>query len=148
MQVLIREMERRDVPAIAALLHALVLAHNLDPPPAEQLRRSVEQVAAAPDARYLVAEAAGAIVGTLQVNRRYSTWAGRHYGYVEDFCVAEEWRGRGVGAALLAHVEQLGRAAGWARIDLDVETGNAAIRLYQRAGFHSTGAAIYRKDLG
>lgn len=147
MQVLIREMERRDVPAIAALLRTLIRAHHLDPPPVEQLRRSVEQVAATPDARYLVAEAAGAIVGTLQVNRRYSTWAGQYYGYVEDFCVAEEWRGQGVGAALLAHVERLGRDAGWARIDLDVETGNAAIRLYQRAGFQSTDAAIFRKAL-
>ena len=55
---------------------------------------------------------------------------------IKRMYVAEAARGRGVGKALLAHIENEARAAG-ARL-LRLETGihqHAALALYQRAGF-------------
>lgn len=49
------------------------------------------------------------------------------------------FRGRGVGAAVLAHLAAWAAARGL-RLHLDVETGNdLARRLYERAGFVATG---------
>ena len=78
----------------------------------------VEHVMRLPLAWYLVAEVDGEVVGALQLNERYSTWSGAPFGYVEDFCVAEGWRSRGVGAALLTHAEGWGRRLGWSRVAL------------------------------
>jgi putative acetyltransferase len=55
---------------------------------------------------------------------------------------ASEARGRGVGAALVAHLVVAARAAGCRRISLETGTGDAfapAHRLYARAGFQPCG---------
>jgi putative acetyltransferase len=62
-------------------------------------------------------------------------------GYAEVKRMYTRERGRGVGKALLAHIEQDARAAG--KPMLRLETGTlqaAAIRLYERAGFRSCNA--------
>lgn len=146
MTITIREARDEDAPAIAFLLHALMLDHDKEPPEGAQLTAAVAQVLAAPDAWYIVAETADQLIGMLQLNRRYSTWDHGHYGYIEDFFVAEEWRGRGVGARILRHVEATARARHWARLDLDMRAANEAARLYERAGFQQTDYVIYRRN--
>jgi putative acetyltransferase len=59
------------------------------------------------------------------------------YGEVKRMYVRETARGRGVAQALLAQIEREAREAGFALLRL--ETGvrqTAALRFYQRAGFH------------
>ncbi len=128
--MIVREARIADAAALAALLHALMAIHDKTPPPIGQLTSNVKHVLRSLDAWYFVAEADGTLVGMLQVNRRYSTWDNGYYGYIEDFAVAEGWRGQGVGARLLAHVEDQARARGWVRLDLDVRVMNDAVRLY------------------
>ena len=47
-----------------------------------------------------LADFAGTIVGFVVINM-----TGAFVGYIQSICVAAAWRGRGVGAALLGHVE-------------------------------------------
>jgi ribosomal protein S18 acetylase RimI-like enzyme len=147
MQATIREGTARDMQAISRLLAAIMADHGLAPLPPEKLLAAIEYVVTAPDAWFLLAEDGGELVGMVQVNERFSTWDGGPYGYIEDFFVAEERRGQGIGALMLAQIEAQGRARGWVRLDLDVLTDNAATRLYERAGYERTRYVIYRRVL-
>lgn len=56
-------------------------------------------------------------------------------GFVKDLVVAETWRGRGLGRALLVTAFHAFASRGLTHVDLKVETGNAtARRLYQSLG--------------
>ncbi|QDU61457.1 putative acetyltransferase [Planctomycetes bacterium Pan216] len=69
----------------------------------------------------------------------FSTFAAKPLLNVHDFFVAPAARGKGVGAALLGHVEAAARAMGCCRLTLEVRADNhPAKRLYQRVGFDPT----------
>ncbi|HTZ22170.1 MAG TPA: GNAT family N-acetyltransferase [Opitutaceae bacterium] len=57
---------------------------------------------------------------------------------VVDISLLPEYRGRGIGAAILREVQRQASAAG-RRVTLFVEAHNPARRLYERLGFQSTG---------
>lgn len=58
------------------------------------------------------------------------------YAYVSDLIVTETWRGRGLGARLLAECERLAREAGRDELRVTVLAKNGGAHgLYQRAGF-------------
>jgi len=62
--------------------------------------------------------------------------------YLRALGVAAPWRGRGVGAQLLAEFIRQGCAAGYRRLRLDVyEENQRAIQLYQAAGFEVSARA-------
>jgi RimJ/RimL family protein N-acetyltransferase len=96
-------------------------------------RRMVEDVERA-DAIVLVAEVDGAPVGELGLHLA-------RYGVADlGMAVAAGWRGRGVGAALLAEAVERARASGAHKIALQVWPHNAAaIALYERFGFEREG---------
>lgn len=55
--------------------------------------------------------------------------------YIDDLCVDEVCRGRGVATALYRHVTAAAKAAGAAFITLNVWTGNdSAMRFYEKMG--------------
>lgn len=60
--------------------------------------------------------------------------------HINNFAVRPEWRRQGLGAALIEHVLETGRRMGAPRATLEVRRSNeAAIRLYERAGFRCAG---------
>jgi GNAT superfamily N-acetyltransferase len=67
----------------------------------------------------------------------------RGYGYVSDdvpeltMGVAEPWRSRGVGRALLRAGLDAARERGVTSVSLSVEWGNFAARMYTSEGFHT-----------
>lgn len=68
--------------------------------------------------------------------------------YLEDLWVAPGARSQGVGRRLIAHLEAMGRDAGWRRIYWVVDPDNAAgIALYERVA-RRTKYVQYRIDLG
>lgn len=67
-----------------------------------------------------------------------STFKARPLLNVHDIVVAEDRRGRGVGAALLAAIEAEARVRGCCKLTLEALEGNeGAIRLYRRVGFRA-----------
>ena len=85
----------------------------------------------------LVAVAGGAIVGSLHIQ------ASRH-GFGElGMTVARDWRGRGVGSALLAAGIAWARERGLHKVSLAVFPHNAAaIALYRKFGFVEEGRRV------
>ena len=93
----------------------------------------------------LVAVADAGIVGSLHVERS-------RFGFGElGMAVAREWRGRGVGSALLAAAIESARDYGLHKLSLSVFPHNAAaIALYRKFGFVEEGRRIkhYRRASG
>jgi predicted GNAT family N-acyltransferase len=58
-------------------------------------------------------------------------------GHIGRMAVLRDWRGRGVGAALLGHLVDLARSRGHARAILEAQT--RAIPFYARHGFAAAG---------
>lgn len=136
-----------DAASIAVLLRQLMIDHGLTPATLPDLRRAAETIFATERAWYLVAVTGAEVIGALQLNERFSTWLGATYCYVEDFCVAPRWRGRGVGGQLLDEVAIWARQRQWARVDLDVSTSlPASVRFYQRHGYRDTGSVLLRRE--
>jgi ribosomal protein S18 acetylase RimI-like enzyme len=78
----------------------------------------------------LVAELGSRSVGFAVVRRQGRT------AYLDAIAVETEWRGRGVGHALLAAAEESARRAGAARIELVTAEANlAALDLFLKRGF-------------
>ena len=69
------------------------------------------------------------------------------YGYVADdvpeltIAVAAGHRGQGVAAELLVRLKAMAAAEGFRALSLSVEPDNAALRLYERAGFEPAGGS-------
>ncbi|HSP72443.1 MAG TPA: GNAT family N-acetyltransferase [Gaiellaceae bacterium] len=82
----------------------------------------------------LVALAAGEVVGELRVE---PSWFG--FGEI-GMMVAADWRGRGVGTALVAAAVEWARARGLHKLTLSVFPHNdAAVALYRKFGFVEEG---------
>ena len=93
----------------------------------------------------LVAVAAEELIGSVHIARS------RH-GFGElGMLVAQEWRGRGVGSALLVSAIESARAHGLHKVSLSVFTHNdRAIALYRKFGFVEEGRRVkqYRRSSG
>jgi RimJ/RimL family protein N-acetyltransferase len=91
---------------------------------------------------YVIAEAGGEIVGFL------GAWAGpfkrtRGVVYIAHVGVRAAWRGRGVGSALFAAIEDWARGQDAWRLDLRVDTQNArGLALYTKRGFTVEGRIV------
>ncbi|MFD2079587.1 Ribosomal protein S18 acetylase RimI [Actinopolymorpha cephalotaxi] len=76
---------------------------------------------------------------------RYFPADGPGYGFVAEdvpevgIAVAPDWRGRGLGRALIRAIVDQARAAGIARLSLSVERANHAAALYAAEGFEVVG---------
>lgn len=79
-------------------------------------------------------------VGVAVCFRSYSTFKARPLINIHDLAVLPEYRGRGVGTALLAAVEGRARTDGCCKLTLEVLDDNfGAHRLYQSLGFEDGG---------
>jgi GNAT superfamily N-acetyltransferase len=107
-----------------------------------------------PMAEVLVAEVAGQPAGFALFFHNFSTFLGRPGIYLEDLFVRPEWRGSGVGGALLAHLARVAVERGCGRFEWSVLDWNeSAIGFYRGLGavpldgwtvFRVTGEALTR----
>ncbi len=93
----------------------------------------------------LIAEVDGRFAGCCLYFPSFSTWIGRPGVYVQDFFVAEPFRGKGVGEKLLRRLAAITRSAGGCYIRLAVDTQNRrAQAFYTRMGvMHSATEQIH-----
>ena len=91
----------------------------------------------------VLAEWDGAAVGFAFYFFNYSTWQGRSGLYLEDLFVVPEFRGWGIGKALLVHLARIAAEQGCGRYQWSVLDWNEpAIRFYE-----SVGARVLREWL-
>jgi GNAT superfamily N-acetyltransferase len=96
-----------------------------------------------PGVRMLVAEEDGAVVGYAEVQARPYMLDGVRQGWLAALCVASERRGGGVGAALVAAVDEAAAALGCSEIAVDSSSfRTAAHRFYRREGFEQRRPAM------
>ena len=146
--VIFRGAEPRDMPRLVALigeLFAIETAFTVNPARQE---KGLRALLAAPNARVLVADANGEVVGMCSVQLTTSTAEGAPSGLIEDVVVDRAWRGRGIGRALLDEAEAWARGQGAARVQLLADQRNApALDFYKGRGWMLTPMVCLNKKL-
>ena len=133
----IRTATPADIPLILDLIRALATYEKapdaVDATPADLLRDGFGEH---PRFECLIAEtAAGEAAGFALYFYNYSTWRGRAGIHLEDLFVLPQFRGSGIGKALLARVAARAAEQGCVRLQWDVLDWNqTAIDFYQGLG--------------
>jgi len=98
--------------------------------------------------RYLVAERAGRIVGSLLLTTEWSDWRNGLFWWIQSVFVTRAERGRGVYGALHRHVErEARRTPGVVGLRLYVEEENEVARgVYAALGMQTTSYRLYEVD--
>lgn len=126
----------RDVPVILTLIKALAEYERMSADvTADESGLRASLFGPAPAAEVAIARAGDEPVGFAVWFYNYSTFLARRGLYLEDLFVVPEWRGRGVGRALLAHLAQTALARNCGRMEWSVLNWNEpSIGFYRGLG--------------
>lgn len=142
----IRKAEERDVPGIMELLVQVNMVHHTIRPdlfrgPATKYTSDELRFIIANDATpvFVCVDAAGNVLGhsfcVFQQHIGSNLLTDVKTLYIDDLCIDEKQRGKGVGKALYDHVLSFARASGCYNVTLNVWAGNdSAFAFYQRQG--------------
>ena len=138
MDLILREAQEQDVPAVIELIRELAdfegEPHEVEITHEELLK---DGFGAQPAFQIFIAEKEAEIVGMAFFYERYSTWKGRSL-HLEDLIVRKQHRNNGVGMALYSKVMHYAVEQGIKRVSWEVLDWNTvAIDFYE-----STGAKI------
>jgi GNAT superfamily N-acetyltransferase len=136
MAVSIRAAIRADVPQILAFIRALA-AYEREPEAVVAIEEGLLNDGFGPNPYYfcLIAENDGAPAGFALYFFNYSTWIGRPGIYLEDLFVLPEFRGLGIGKALLRQVAAIAVERDCRRLQWEVLDWNTpAIDFYRAMG--------------
>jgi GNAT superfamily N-acetyltransferase len=127
-----------DVPVILGMIKALAeyeqLTHEVTATE-QDLRQSL--FGPRPAGEVVIAYNGEDPIGFALFFHNFSTFLGKHGLYLEDLFVVPEWRGRGVGKQLLAHVAAIAESRHCGRMEWAVLDWNeSAIAFYRRMGAH------------
>lgn len=132
----IRKATEADVPQILAFVRALAV-YEREPDAVTATEEGLLRDGFGPNPFYscLMAEHDGAPAGFAIYFFNYSTWVGRPGIYLEDLFVSPEYRGLGIGKALLQEVAVIARQKGCLRLQWEVLDWNTpAIDFYKAMG--------------
>ena len=125
-----------DAPVLLRLIRALADYEKLAPEVVateDRIRDSL--FGPAPQAEAVIAYSGDDPVGIAIWCHNYSTFLGRRGLYVEDLFVLPEWRGQGIGTALLVHLAGVAVERGCGRMEWSVLDWDApAIGFYRSLG--------------
>lgn len=141
MNYIIREIQKHEYPLLNNFLYeAIYIPEGMEPPPksiiaSPELQVYVEHFGELKDDRGLVAEIDGKIVGAV--------WARimNDYGHIDNatpslaISLYKEYRGLGIGTAMMKDILHLLQAQGYKQVSLSVQKANYATKLYQKVGF-------------
>ena len=132
----IREANPEDVPLILSFIRELA-EYEREPNAVrateDDLRR--DGFSANPKFRVIIAKSDGNPAGMAFFFHHYSTWQGRQGLFLEDLFVRPQFRGKGIGKALMIHLAQIAIAEHCYGMRWEVLDWNtSAIDVYQRLG--------------
>lgn len=132
----LRPATRADVPLILDLIRALA-EYEREPDAVEATEGLLEEqlFGEHPGAEVVIAEVDGQGAGFALFFHNFSTWRGRRGLYLEDLFVRPQFRGLGLGRALMIHLAKLAVQRGCARFEWSVLDWNTpAIDFYRSLG--------------
>ncbi len=141
----IREMRQSEYPLLESFLYeAIFIPVGVEPPPKSIICRPELQVYISGfgtnehDIAF-VADVDGKIVGAVWVRIM------NDYGHVDDntpslaISLYKEYRGKGIGTALMKEMLTALKARGYKQVSLSVQKENYATKIYQKVGFQIIG---------
>ena len=141
MEYTIREIQKQEYPLLDNFLYeAIFVPAGVEPPPktiitAPELQVYVEHFGESKDDCGLVAEVDSEIVGAVWVRIM------NDYGHIDDdtpslaISLYKEYRGFGIGTAMMKEILTLLKSCGYNRISLSVQKANYAAKMYLKIGF-------------
>jgi GNAT superfamily N-acetyltransferase len=140
---------KKDLPQLVELLGTLFAQEADFVPNAAKQKQALEMILGDPRiGRIYVAREGGSVVGMLSTLYTVSTAEGGKAAWLEDMVVLHEYRGRGIGAALLAYAVVGAREEGCMRLTLLSDEDNAqAHSVYAAEGFQFSGMRPMRLKL-
>jgi GNAT superfamily N-acetyltransferase len=138
--VTITQAGEADIPELIELLGVLFsIEQDFTPDPGKQ-RRGLAALLASPMGHIAIARDANArAVGMATAQLVISTAEGAPSAWIEDVVVREDWRGQGLGRALLDAVVAWARSRGAVRAQLLADLDNApALAFYDRLAWQPT----------
>ena len=141
MDVTIREIQKQEYPLLDNFLYeAIFIPKGIEPPPktiitSPELQVYVERFGESKDDWGLVAEVGGKIVGAVWVRIM------NDYGHIDDetpslaISLYKEYRGFGIGTAMMKEILTLLKSYGYSRVSLSVQKANYATKMYLKIGF-------------
>lgn len=136
-----------DAPLVLALIRALAEYERMaDEVTTDEATVRSSLFGPAPSAEVVIARVGADVVGFAIWFHNYSTFLGKRGLYLEDLFVMPEWRGRGVGRALLEQLARIAVARQCGRMEWSVLNWNEpAIRFYRGLGARPMGDwTVYR----
>ena len=139
----IRDIQPEEIPVLNDFLYeAIFIPEGVSAPPKsiienEDLQVYVRDFGKLPDDRCLVAEVDGKVVGAVwtrimddygHIDNQTPSLAISHY---------KEYRGQGIGTALLQRMLERLRSDGYGQVSLSVQKSNYALLMYAKAGFRT-----------
>lgn len=141
MDVTIREIQKQEYPLLDNFLYeAIFIPEGIEPPPkniitSPELQVYVEHFGESNDDWGFVAEVDGKTIGAVWVRIM------NDYGHIDDetpslaISLYKEYRGLGIGTAMMKEILALLKSNGYRRVSLSVQKANYAVKLYRKMGF-------------
>ncbi len=141
MDYTIRKIQKQEYSLLDDFLYeAIFIPEGVEPPPktiitSPELQVYVDRFGESKDDWGLVAEVDGKIVGAV--------WARimNDYGHIDDetpslaISLYKEYRGFGIGTAMMKEILALLKSHGYSRVSLSVQKANYAVKMYLKIGF-------------
>ncbi len=140
-QIAVRPFSPEDQPfltRVAPRIHPGQTVSPRDPAALDRFFSDVQQgrLLTEPGAEAFVATIGGEPCGLISVHPDEDYFTGHPRAYIDILFVAREAEGKGVGRALMEHVERWARDQAFREVVLDVFVGNqGAIAFYERQGY-------------
>lgn len=143
MEYIIRPIRKEEYPLLEDFIYeAIFIPEGVEPPPRSIIENADIQVyikdfGSSEHDRCFVAEAGGRVVGAVWVRIMDD------YGHVDDetpsFAISlyKEYRGHGIGTALMRTMLAALRESGYRQASLAVQKANYAVRMYLSVGFET-----------